>query len=300
MKTDYKEMTVQSALTKLKRKIPYGWDLNIYRGCGHGCRYCYAIGSHQYLESDDFFGEIYAKINIAEALERELCSPSWKREIVNIGGVTDSYQPAEARYKLMPDILRLLIKYKTPAIISTKSKLILRDYDLINELSRLTYINIASTITAMDESVREKIEPGGSKTTERFEILREFRKTNASTGLHLMPIIPYVTDGEQNFDPMFKAACECRVHYVLAGTLCLRGAARETFFEFAMKEFPDEYEKLRLLYTKGGADRSYKTELYEKVNRLREKYGLSSSWSKPMKEKMTGIGTFAKAQQSFL
>jgi DNA repair photolyase len=258
------------------------------------------MGSHQYLGSNDFFNEIYAKTNIAEVLEKELCSPSWKRETVNIGGVTDSYQPAEARYKLMPDILRLLIKYKTPAIISTKSKLILRDYDLIDELSRLTYINIASTITVMDESVREKIEPGSSKTSERFEILREFRKTNASTGLHLMPIIPYLTDSEQNFDPMFKTAGECKVHYVLAGTLYLRGASRQAFFDFSQKEFPNEHEKLRLLYKAGGADKSYKAELYEKVNRLREKYGISNRWSLPMKEKMRGTEAFASEQQSFL
>ena len=111
---DYHEITCGSAVNKLKRKNPYGWDLNIYRGCEHGCKYCYAIYSHQYIDSDNFFDEIYVKTNVVEQLEKQLSAPSWKREVINIGGVTDSYQTAEATYKIMPDILRLLIKYKTP------------------------------------------------------------------------------------------------------------------------------------------------------------------------------------------
>ncbi len=285
-KVTFKEDTAKSALTELKRKIPYGWDLNIYRGCQHGCKYCYAMYSHKYLESDDFFSEIHIKTNIVDELEKELCSSSWKREIINIGGVTDSYQPAEAHYKLMPDILKLLIKYKTPAIISTKSKLVMRDYDLIDELSRITYINVAATITCMDEAIRCKIEPGGATSLERFEILKEFRKTNASTGLHLMPIIPYITDNEENFDKMFALASQCNVHYVLPGTMYLRGCTKPYFLNFVKNEFPDKYESLIKLYKTGGAGTEYKNSLYEMVNRLRNKYGLSSSYSKPIKEKL--------------
>ncbi|MCX7710537.1 MAG: radical SAM protein [Clostridia bacterium] len=285
-KVTFKEDIAKSALTMLKRKIPYGWDLNIYRGCQHGCKYCYAMYSHKYLDSADFFNEIHVKTNIVEELERELKSEKWKREVINIGGVTDSYQPAEAKYQLMPEILKLLIKYRTPAIISTKSKLVLRDYDLIDELSRITYINVAATITAMDEAIRTKIEPGGSTSIERFEFLKAFRKTNASIGLHLMPIIPYITDDEQNFDRMFDAASQCGVHYVLAGTLYLRGTTRKYFLDFAQKEFPEQYEKILQLYKTGGADKEYKTALYEKVNRLRDQYGLSSSYMKPMREKL--------------
>lgn len=280
------KMEVKSAMTKLKRKIPYGWDLNIYRGCRHGCRYCYAMYSHQYMGNDKFFDNIYVKENIVEQLEKELSAANWKREVINIGGVTDSYQPAEAHYQLMPQILKLLIKYRTPAIISTKSNLILRDYDLIDELSRITYVNVAATITTMDEGIRNRLEPGGAASLERFEVLKEFRKTNASTGLHVMPIIPYITDGEENFDKMFSLAAECGVHYVLPGTLYLRGTTRQSFMAFIDKEFPDIREAFRKLYITGGADKAYKNTLYEMVNRLRDKYSLSSSYTKPMKEKL--------------
>ena len=285
-KITYKEEICTSALTKLKRKIPYGWDLNIYRGCQHGCKYCYAMYSHKYLGSTEFFRDIHVKTNIVDEIEKDLRKNSWKREIINIGGVTDSYQPAEGKYKIMPEILKLLIKYKTPAIISTKSKLILRDYDLIDELSRITYVNVAETIITMDENIRKKIEPFGATSLERFQVLKEFRNTNASTGLHLMPIIPYITDDYHNFDKLFDFASECKVDYVLPGTLYLRGQTKVVFFNFIEKEFPQLYEPLKTLYKTGSAGKEYKEKLYLMVNELRNKYNLSSSYTKPMKEKL--------------
>ncbi len=280
------EMTCESALNKLKRKVPFGWDLNIYRGCSHACNYCYAIYSHQYLNSDGFYDDIFVKTNIVEQLEKELSSPSWKREVVNIGGVTDSYQKAEESYQFMPRILKLLIKYKTPAIISTKSTLVLRDFDLIDELSRITYINIAATITTMDENVRKKIEPGGAPSAERFAMLKEFRKTNASIGLHVMPIIPYITDSRENMEALCVNARECGADYMLPGTLYLRGATRNVFFDSMRKNFPEEFPKLQAMYKTGAASKEYKDHLYEMVNELRKQYGISSSYAKPMKEKM--------------
>ena len=280
------EIQCESALHQLKRKVPFGWDLNVYRGCSHACRYCYAIYSHQYLNAQGFYDDIYVKTNIVDQLERELASPNWKREVVNIGGVTDSYQKAEESYQIMPAILKLLIKYKTPAIISTKSTLVLRDYDLINELSRITYINIAATITTMDENVRQKIEPGGAPSLERFAVLKEFSKTNASIGLHVMPIIPYLTDSRQNFESLCIHAKESRAHYLLPGVLYLRGDTRKVFFDFIQKEYPELMSKLVAMYQKGGAEKQYKNELYLMVNELRDQYGISSSYSKPMKEKM--------------
>lgn len=282
----YKEMECEGACSRLKRKIPYAWDLNIYRGCEHGCKYCYAMYSHDYLGTEEYFHDIYVKMNIVEQLERQLSSPSWKREVVNIGGVTDSYQPAEKKYKLMPEILRLMIKYRTPCIISTKSDLILRDYDLIDELSRLTYINVAATITCMDEDIRRKIEPCGAQSLKRFTMLKEFSKTNASTGLHFMPIIPLLTDNRENVDNLYSHAAQSGVDYVLPGVMYLRGKTRQVFFEFIKEEYPHLWEPLHAFYEKGGADKEYKNELYKMVNELKEKYKLSSSYSKPMKEKL--------------
>lgn len=286
MPIQIEEITCEKALNKLKRKIPYGWDLNVYRGCQHGCPYCFAQYSHKYLDKDNFTGDLLVKTNIVEKLEQELRNPKWKREVVNLGGVTDSYQPAEAEYKLMPEILKLLIRYKTPAIISTKSDLVLRDYDLIDQLSRITYINIAATITSMDEEIRNLIEPGGVSSVRRFAMLKEFRKTNASIGLHLMPIIPYLTDSKENLDTIFYNAADCKVHYALPGTLYLRGKTRGVFFDFIKKDFPHLYDKLTCLYRTGSAGKEYKTLLYNMVNELRAKYHVPSGYSKVMKDKL--------------
>lgn len=283
---NYKEMNCSIAVNKLKRKMPFAWDLNIYRGCEHGCKYCYAMYSHQYLDSEEYFDDIHVKTNIVEQLEKQLSNPSWKREVVNIGGVTDSYQPIEEQYKLMPDILRLMIKYKTPCIISTKSDLILRDYDLIAELANITYVNVAATITCMNENIRRKIEPNGRESLKRFTMLKEFAKTNASTGLHFMPIIPYLTDDRDNVDALYAHAKDCKVDYVLPGTLYLRGKTRGVFFDFIKQEFPDLHEPLQNLYKTGGAGKEYKDKLYKMVNELKAKYNLSGSYSKPMKEKL--------------
>lgn len=283
---NYKEITCSLACNKLKRKVPFAWDLNIYRGCEHGCKYCYAMYSHQYLDSEQYFNDIYVKTNIVEHLELLLSSPSWKREVVNIGGVTDSYQPIEKQYKLMPEILRLMIKYKTPCIISTKSDLILRDYDLIAELANITYVNVAATVTCMNENIRKKIEPNGAPSLKRFAMLKELSKTNASTGLHFMPIIPFLTDGFENIDSLYSHASDCHVDYVLPGVLYLRGKTRGVFFNFIKQEFPHLYQLLQALYKTGGADKEYKDKLYVTVNELKNKHRLSSSYSKPMKEKM--------------
>ncbi len=282
----YTEIDCKTALNRLKRRMPYRWDLNIYRGCEHGCKYCYAIYSHDYLGLKSYSKDIFIKTNIIDNLEKELSDPGWKREIINIGGVTDSYQPAEEHYKLMPEILKLLIKYKTPAIISTKSDLILRDFDLIDKLSKLTYINIASTITTTDEKIRKLIEPGGVDSKRRFEMLKLFRKTNASVGLHVMPIIPYLTDNFKNINTLFCMAKNSDVHYVLTGTLYLRGKTRIIFFDFIKEKFPDFYQKINTLYKTGGAGKEYKDSLYKAVNKLREKYSLSGSYSIIMKEKL--------------
>ncbi|HBG4644611.1 TPA: radical SAM protein [Clostridioides difficile] len=289
-KIKYIPINCEIACNKLKRSMPYKWDLNIYRGCEHGCKYCYAIYSHKYINSNNYFEEIYVKTNIVEKLERQLKSSKWKKEVINIGGVTDSYQPIEADYKIMPEILNLLIKYKTPAIISTKSDLILRDYDLIDKLSRITYINVASTITTVNEDTQRLIEPNGVDSMRRFKMLKEFRKTNASVGLHIMPIIPYITDDFDNINSLFRHAKECNVHYVLPETLYLRGITRGVFFDFVKKEFPELFDKLSILYSAGSLNREYKNQLYKMVNELRYKYSLSSSYSKIMKEKLKNSG----------
>lgn len=282
-----KEIKCKSALHRLyNKKLPYSWDLNIYRGCNNGCKYCYALYSHDYLNDQEFYNTLYIKTNIVEELERDLKKRSWKNQIINIGGVTDSYQSAEEEYRFMPEILKLLIKYRNPAIISTKSDLILRDFDLIEKLSKLTYINIASTITTTDPKVSKLIEPNASSPDQRFNILREFKKTNASVGLHVMPIIPLITDSKENIDSLFKRGKDINISYLLTGALYLRGKTKTTFLNFVKEALPEKYNKMKELYINGSLNREYKNNLYNKVRYYIEKYKLPTDFNTPLKQRI--------------
>ena len=282
------EILVKSALHKLKNKrLPYQYDLNPYRGCSFNCQYCYAMYSHQYLNSNNFFNDIYIKTNIPEILEQELRQKKIKNQIINIGGVTDAYQPIEKKYALMPKILKLMIKYKVPIIISTKSDLILRDLKLIHELSQLTYVNIAVTVTSLDEIIRKKIEKNAANSLTRLEVLKNFKKTSASIGLHVMPILPFITDSEKNIEKIFHLAKQIKVNYVLSGGLNLRGPTKKHFLKFITENFPEKYENYQKLYSSLTLKKQYSLKLKTRINKLKNKYEISDNYSKVIYNKLS-------------
>lgn len=282
----YKKIKAKSALHVLKRKLPYGLDLNIYRGCEHACQYCFAMYSHKYMQSDGYFDEIYIKEGLAPILDREL-SKRKNKEIINIGGVCDSYQQIEAKMKLMPDILKVIIKHQYPIIISTKSDLILRDIELINELSQLTTVNIAATITTIDENIRKIIEPGTVSTERRFQMLERIRKeTKATVGVHIMPIIPYITDNDENLEGIYRRANEIDATYVLPGTLYLRGKTRDVFFDMIDHNFKHLKPQLATLYSYGFDRKPYKADLYTRMSVFQKKYNLNSNYKKHVIDKV--------------
>lgn len=273
-KVKYREINCKSAINKIENKFGFCNDLNIYRGCLHRCHYCYAIYSHKYINSRDFFGEIFVKKNIAEVLEKELSSKNWNRETINLGSVTDSYQKAEEYYKIMPDILKLLIKYKTPMCISTKSDLILRDFDLIAKLSNIVPVKIASTITTSDEKLSSLIEPNVISPLKRFETLKEFKKTNAIVGVHTMPILPFIT--EDGLENIFIKTKENNLDYIICEVLNLRGECRKIYLNFVRKNFPEHYKKYLYIYNNNGElKEEYKNRIYKKIKSLEEKYNLN-------------------------
>jgi len=277
----YKEIEVKTALNPLKRKgLPYRFDLNIYRGCSHGCRYCYAANSKHPSGVEGFSREIFVKTNLVKILEKELKSPSWKGEIINIGGVCDSYQEGEKEFQLMRPILEVMIQNNNPVIISTKSDLILRDLDLIDELGKKAYVNIAFCITSGDPEISRKVEPGASLPQNRFSALKEFGKTSAYTAFHFMPIIPFLADDKKNLEKMVEWASEARVDYMLTGFLYLTGGIKKRFRSFVEENYPDILKDFSALYPKGGADREYKSRVHGFLAEMREKYGVSNNYSR--------------------
>ena len=311
---EYRKITCKSACTKTKRIMPYKWELNIYRGCEHRCKYCYALYSHKYLESNyggivngneadsnKFFNNIYIKTNIAEELDKQLSKPSWKNEMIAIGTVTDSYQPIERKYELMREVLEVLIKHKNPAVISTKSDLILRDLDLIDELSKLNFINIAVSISSLDENIRGVIEPNTIPSKERLKVLGIVRsQTNASTGIHFMPIIPHLTDSYEHIDAVFKNAERYDIPTVLFGPLNLFGKTRGTFLNSMKKDFSEVYRDILRKYQKGRVDRTYSNDLFNKIKKIRTNYNVETNYIKIIKEKLVDYEKEEDSKQSTL
>lgn len=276
----YRELMVKTALNPLKRKgLPYKYDLNIYRGCSHHCKYCYATSSHQYLTAGNFNHEIFVKTNIIQALEKELQSSNWRGDIINIGGVCDSYQAGEQHFSLMREVLKLMIKYQNPIIISTKSSLILRDYDLIDQLANKTYVNIAVSITSSKQEIAKKVEIGAALPQERVNILREFAKTKAYTGLHFMPILPFLSTDKKSLTTITKWAAATKVSYMLTGMLYLTGGIKKRYLSFIKDEFPTLLPHYQKLYPRGGALKSYKAVVHQYLAQLRQQYGVNNNYS---------------------
>ena len=280
------QLHAKSALNKLKRHEPYHWDCNPYRGCQHGCVYCYARYSHRYLPHNDFARDIYVKEDFCETLEKELHAKGWKKEIINIGGVTDAYQPVEKKLKQMREILRICIKHENPVIVSTKSSLILRDMDLLARLAEKTYVNVAVSVITMDEELRKLVEPGASPAEERFEVLRQFQKTPCSRGLHLMPILPMLSDQQETLERIFREAALANVDYALSTALYLRGPTRTHYLKWVKNRLPSKYADCVRLYRAGKLDQEYKVALYQRIRSLRDKYGIGSDYMSILKERI--------------
>ncbi|MFA5676046.1 MAG: radical SAM protein [Christensenellales bacterium] len=267
------ETTCKTALHRHNSKwLPYKYDINVYRGCAHGCIYCYAPYSHEYIGAGSFYDEVYAKTNIADALKREL--PRFKRETVNIGGVTDSYQPAERKYKLMPAVLSLLAQYGIPTIICTKSALILRDIEQLYSVSNAGGLSAAFTITTLDENIASLIEPKASSARARIAAVRSLRDEGISCGVHLMPVIPFLTSGGHSLEEVFCAARDAGANYVLTGGLNLKTSTRRGFFEKMSRYFPSEYRLVNKLYSDKDAYNEYNARLNRTIKNLREKYSM--------------------------
>lgn len=179
----------------------------------------------------------------------------------------------------------------------------MRDFDLVAELASITYVNVAATITASDDNLQRVIEPQGVSTTRRFAMLKEFRQhSNASTGVHVMPMIPYITDTYENLDQIFATTREFDLGYLITASLNLRGQTRRVFMAYIRKLFPQYAADLYNLYRDGHLDKEYKIQLYKKVSELYKKHSVSANYVTRLKrhfeERRTPIETLLMAYNS--
>src|SRR5438105_12895273 len=171
----YQEVACRSALNAV-RGMPFNWTLNPYRGCTHGCHYCFARRYHVQFEmnaDDEFSSVILVKRNIVEVLARELDRPSWTREIVAFGTATDPYQPIEGQYKLSRRCLEVLARARTPIGLVTKGPMIVRDRDVLLDVARAAKATVYMSVPTVDEEAWRTLEPGTAHPLQRLRAVRE-------------------------------------------------------------------------------------------------------------------------------
>ncbi len=180
-----------------------GFCINPYVGCGHGCVYCYSRFMKRFTGHTEEWGTfVDAKINIAEVLEKQLKSPRYKNQQIYIGTVTDSYQPIEKKHKLTRSILKILLNYKNPVSILTKSDLVLRDIDLLKKFKE---IDINFTVTTLDEKWKKLVEPNSSTIKQRLEATKKLTNQGIKVFAMMGPYWPVFTDSEALFREFRKA-----------------------------------------------------------------------------------------------
>ncbi len=279
-----REITAKTMLHYHERTFSTNWDANIYRGCEHGCVYCFAQYSHKYLEAD-FFGDVFVKTNAAEVLNKEFAKKKWEKIPVCIAGVSDAYQPAEIERQIMPEVLEVFIKHKNPLAFATKSTLLLRDIEYFERLAKVTDVSIAVSVCTLNENYRKLIEPNAAPTLERLQMLKQLKEIGCHTGILLMPIIPFISDNDDNLNEIFKIAKELEVDFMHAWTLHLRGNTKQHFFSFLSQHFPELLPMYKTLYPYSGLNSEYRQEILDKIKKLRQEYQLFNNYRLPLKTK---------------
>jgi DNA repair photolyase len=235
--------------------IPFTVSVNPYRGCEHGCSYCYARPTHEYLGLSagvDFETKIFAKLEAAALLRQELMKKSWKPEVVSISGVTDPYQPIERKLRLTRGCLEVLREFGNPFTLITKNHLITRDADILGEMASRKAAAAFITITTLDPSLSAKREPRASRPAFRLEAVRALAGCGVPVGIMIAPVIPGLTDHE--IPAILAAAAEAGARHAGFVPLRLPGAVAPLFEDWLRRCFPDSVDKVlhRVRSMRGG------------------------------------------------
>lgn len=236
----YRELHCKSVMNRV-HGMPFKWSINPYRGCVHGCHYCYARGTHTYLDLDvdeDFSGIVFAKVNAPDVLRAELRRPSWRRESVSIGSATDPYQPAEGRFQLTNRILRVLHEYHNPVSIVTKGTLILRDRDLLAAMATGAGCTVCFSVPTVDTAIWRATEPGTAPPLQRLNVMARLAAAGIHVGVLAAPIIPGLTGTPEQLEATVRAATEHGARFLWANLLHLGQLERDHYMRFLDNEYP--------------------------------------------------------------
>jgi DNA repair photolyase len=276
----FHEVLAKSALNKIPKAaaLPFNWTVNPYRGCSHGCVYCFARNTHTYLDldpGDDFDRQIIVKINIGDVLARELRRPSWTHEPVALGTNTDPYQRAEGRYRLMPGIIAALAGSGTPFSILTKGTTARRDLPLLAVAGKAVSVSMGVSIALIDESIHAALEPGTPTPRARLDLVRAIVQAGLPCQVLVAPILPMITDSDEQIDTLLTQIADAGATGATVFALHLRPGAREWFMRYLSRYHPKLIDAYATLYRSSSyVTRSYATDLARRSAVLLRKHGL--------------------------
>ena len=246
--------------------VGFEFSINPYRGCEHGCVYCYARPYHEYLGFSaglDFETRILVKEDAPQLLRQELMSPKWKPQTIAISGVTDAYQPAERRLGLTRSCLEVLVEFGNPAAVVTKNYLVTRDADLLSELAAKDAASVNLSVTTLDARLQRTMEPRASTPTARLAAVRELSEQGIPVRVMVGPVIPGLTEHE--IPSILEAATEAGA--VAASYILLRlpYGVKELFESWLERCYPDRKKRVlnRIRETRGGT--LYSSEFHERM-----------------------------------
>ena len=237
--------------------IGFDRSINPYRGCEHGCVYCFARPTHSYMGLSaglDFETKLFAKPDAPDLLERELSAPNYSPRVIAIGTNTDPYQPIERKYEIMRGILEVLDRAGHPVGIVTKSALVTRDIDILARMARRGLVKVALSVTSLDPKLARTMEPRAATPPRRIEAIRRLSEAGIPTSVMVAPVVPAINDAEieRILDAAYAAGAR-EAGYVL---LRLPLEVRDLFREWVMENFPDRYRHVFKLIRdmRGGKD----------------------------------------------
>jgi DNA repair photolyase len=291
---EFRTLKVRSILNRInsKRMTWMAWGINPYRGCEFGCRYCYARYTHEFMapapgkpqaanqpdfrDPTTFERLIFLKQNAAWLLEQELRRHSSGDEIA-IGTATDPWQPIERRARITRSLLEVFARHSGRRIgVVTKSRLILRDTDLLLEINRRNHLIIHITITTPDAALARLLEPRAPRPDLRLDTVRRLRKAGLTAGILCSPLLPGITDSERAINRMARHAAEVNASFFAANPLFLKPCSRPTYLSFVREHFPHLVAEYRRRFDHADfASRSYAQHLNHLVSQARERYGLN-------------------------
>ncbi|PYK61630.1 MAG: radical SAM protein [Verrucomicrobia bacterium] len=225
--------------------VGFETSVNPYRGCEHGCIYCYARPTHEYLGFSaglDFESKIMVKMDAPELLKVELESPRWKPQVLVMSGVTDPYQPIERKLRITRGCLDVLARFRNPVAIITKNRLVSRDIDFLRELATYNAAAVNISVTSLDAKLQRVLEPRTSPPSARIETIQQLRSAGIPTGVMVAPIIPGLTDHE--VPKILKACAKAGAQFAGYTIIRLPWAVAPLFEHWLEEQFPDRKEKI--------------------------------------------------------